>query len=112
VLDLGCFFRCLFAGAMTFFPLNATPEMLLLAARTSAALNDLPATEAFLRRAIETDSTLLPAYAMLGQLYLSQKKVDDARVEFEKLAARQTNPVAALIFGLRWRSPSAARTAP
>ena len=75
---------------------NATPEMLLLAARTYAALNDLPATEAFLRRAIETDSTLLPAYAMLGQLYLSQKKVDDARVEFEKLAARQTNPVAAL----------------
>jgi putative PEP-CTERM system TPR-repeat lipoprotein len=73
-----------------------SPEMLMLAARTYATANDLGATETFLRRAIEADSTMLPAYAMLGQLYLSQKKLDEARKEFESMAARQSKPVAAL----------------
>jgi tetratricopeptide (TPR) repeat protein len=70
--------------------------MLLLAARTYATANDLGATETFLRRAIEADSSMLPAYAMLGQLYLSQKKLDEARREFEAMASRQSKPVAAL----------------
>jgi len=73
-----------------------SPEMLMLAARTYATANDLGATETFLRRAIEADPTMLPAYAMLGQLYLSQKKLDEARKEFEAMAARQSKPVAAL----------------
>jgi putative PEP-CTERM system TPR-repeat lipoprotein len=75
---------------------KASPELLLLAARTYASVNELGPSEAFLRQAIEADSTLLPAYAMLGQLYLSQKRLDEARKEFESLASRQLKPVAAL----------------
>jgi len=75
---------------------NASPEMLMLAARTYASTNDLTAAEGFLRRAIEADPTMLPAYGMLGQLYLSQQKLNEARREFEALAARQSKPVAAL----------------
>jgi len=74
----------------------ASPEMLLLAGRTYASLKDTAASETFLRRAIEADPTLLPAYAMLGQLYLSQNKLEEARKEFETMASRQTKPVAAL----------------
>ena len=75
---------------------KASPEILMLAARTYATLKDFSAAESFLRRAIEADSTMLPAYGMLGQLYLSQKKLDQARKEFEAMAARQSKPVAAL----------------
>jgi tetratricopeptide (TPR) repeat protein len=75
---------------------NPTPEVLLLAARTYASAGDRAGAERFLRRVIEADASMLPAYAMLGELYLSQKKLDEARKEFDSLAARQTRPVAAL----------------
>jgi putative PEP-CTERM system TPR-repeat lipoprotein len=75
---------------------NPRPEVMLLAARTHAAAGDPAGAERFLRRVIETDASMLPAYAMLGELYLSQKRLDEARKEFDSLAARQTRPVAAL----------------
>jgi tetratricopeptide (TPR) repeat protein len=56
----------------------------------------MASAEQLLRRAIEADSTLLPAYGMLAQLYLSQKKLDQARHEFDSMAAKQSRPVAAL----------------
>jgi Tfp pilus assembly protein PilF len=49
-----------------------------------------------LRQAIDLDPSQLPPYEMLGQLYLSQKKLNEARTEFEALAKRQAKPVAAL----------------
>ena len=73
-----------------------SPDLLLLAARTYVSANDLPAAEAVLRRAIDANPTFLPAYSMLGQVYLSQKKLDAARREFDAMAARQARPVAAL----------------
>lgn len=75
---------------------GARPELLLLAARTYAATGDAAAAERLLRRTIEQEPTMLPAYGMLAQLYLAQKKLDEARQEFEALARRQSNPVAAL----------------
>jgi len=42
------------------------------------------------------DPNAFPAYVMLGRLYISQRKLDAARAEFEALAARQPKPVAAL----------------
>lgn len=79
--------------------LQATPnrsDLLLLAARTSLSAADLQSAERFLRRAIDLDSSLLPAYSMLGELYLRQNRLDQAAAEFETLARRQTRPVAAL----------------
>jgi Tfp pilus assembly protein PilF len=39
---------------------------------------------------------LITSYEMLGQLYLSQNKLDQALNEFETLAKRQTKPTASL----------------
>lgn len=71
-------------------------EMLLLAARTYGSMNDMGSAERVLRRAIETDSSLLPAYGMLAQVYFKQQKLDEARKEFDNLAQRQSSPVGAL----------------
>lgn len=75
---------------------EARPELLLLAARTYVSTGDLAGAERLLRRTIDRDPTLLPAYGMLARIYLSQKKIDLARQEFEALAERQSMPVAAL----------------
>jgi tetratricopeptide (TPR) repeat protein len=75
---------------------GTTPELLLLAAQTYTALNDSAAVEKMLRAAIDADPSQLQPYAMLGQLYMSQRKLDQARAEFDAMAARQTKPVGAL----------------
>lgn len=88
------------AGAMkridSYVASNPRPEAMLLAARTHASAGDTAGAERYLRRAIDADASMLPAYAMLGELYLSQKRLDEARKEFDSLATRQTKPVAAL----------------
>lgn len=73
-----------------------TSGLLILAARTYLAAKDPPAAERALRQAIDLDPSQLPPYEMLGQLYLSQKRLNEARTEFEALAKRQAKPVAAL----------------
>jgi Tfp pilus assembly protein PilF len=71
-------------------------DQLLLAARSYGSMNDLDAAERMLRRTIEASPSLLPAYAMLGQLYLNQRKLDEARKEFDAMAERQSKPAGAL----------------
>ena len=75
---------------------GASPALLMMAARTYFAINDQPATEKALRRALEADPSVLAPYEMLGQLYMAQKKLNEARTEFEALAARQSKPVGPL----------------
>jgi uncharacterized protein (TIGR02996 family) len=67
----------------------------VLAARVHIANHDGPNAEAALRKAIEYDSTNLSAYAMLGQLYLQQKKMDQAVGEFDRMTKQQPKNVAA-----------------
>jgi putative PEP-CTERM system TPR-repeat lipoprotein len=90
-----------------------TPGLLLAAARTAATAKDPASAERFLRRALELEPTLLPAYSMLGRLYFSQQRLADARREFAELASRQTMPVAALtMIGMIYQmegNPDAAR---
>jgi len=64
------------------------PTLLVLAARTYAVQRDFAATEKALRQAITADPSYLPAYSMLGQLYTTQKRLDEARAGFEELARR------------------------
>ena len=71
---------------------NASP-VLALAGRTWVATGDARKGEEFLRRAIDADSANLDAYSLLGGLYLSQRKLDQALTEFEKLAVRQPGSV-------------------
>ena len=73
-----------------------TPQLLLLAARTYTSANDLASAEKMLRQAISANASFLPAYALLGQLYVQQQRLDDARNEFEQLARRQSRPVGAM----------------
>ena len=73
-----------------------SPEALLLAGRTYGSLKDMASAERVLRRAIERDPTLLPAYSMLAQVYFSQNKLDEARKEFDSLASRQSSPAISL----------------
>ena len=75
---------------------NASGPLLMLAARTYAVGGDDKGAEDFLRRAVQTDPGLLPAYAALGQLYVRQGKLDGARAEFESLAKRASKPAGAL----------------
>jgi tetratricopeptide (TPR) repeat protein len=75
---------------------KSRPDVLLLAARVYGAAGDTSSAEQFLRRAIDINPSLLPAYGMLGRLYLDQKKLQEAQREFDTLAQRQTKPVAAL----------------
>jgi tetratricopeptide (TPR) repeat protein len=77
---------------------EGTPSapLLTLAARTYAAGGDLAGAESLLRRALDVDNTYLTAYGALGQLFVAQKKLNEARTEFEKLAERSPKPVAAL----------------
>ena len=72
------------------------PGLLLLAARVYATAGDTGASERMLRKVIEVDPAQLDAYGMLGRLYASQGRLDDARTEFERLAAmRPANAVGA-----------------
>jgi putative PEP-CTERM system TPR-repeat lipoprotein len=75
---------------------NPTALLLTLAARPYAASGDLAAAERFLRQAIALDSTFLEAYDALGRLYITQRKLDAARAEFEAVAERDPKPVGAL----------------
>lgn len=70
-------------------------NLYLLAARTRIANRDAAGAEQALRKAIELDSSLMGAYGMLGQLYLTQQKPDQAVAEFERIVAQQPNNVAA-----------------
>ena len=67
----------------------------VLAARTHIANKDAASAEASLRKAIEYEPSNLGAYAMLGQLYLAQRKMDQALVEFDNMTKQQPKNVAA-----------------
>jgi tetratricopeptide (TPR) repeat protein len=69
---------------------------LLLGAGAFASAKNFARAEALLITAIETDPASIDAYSLLGRLYLTQNKMDAARAQFEKIAARQEKPVAAL----------------
>jgi len=62
------------------------PQLLLLAARVYIAAGDVSATEKSLRHVIEVDPARLEAYALLGEFYASRRRLDEARIEFEKIA--------------------------
>jgi putative PEP-CTERM system TPR-repeat lipoprotein len=70
--------------------------LLTLAARTRLVLRDAPAAEDLLRRAIAADPAMLVAYTTLGQVYLSERRLDDALTTFQALAKRQSPAVPAL----------------
>ncbi len=71
------------------------PGLLVLASRIDFQGGNYQAGEAKLRNVVEFAPATLEAYSLLGNLYVKQKRLDEARHEFETLAARQTKPVGA-----------------
>ena len=66
----------------------------MLAAETEAALGNLDRAETLLTRIIATDDTSLPAYVLLGRLYLAQQRLEPALAQFRRLAEGAIPPPA------------------
>ena len=69
--------------------------LVILAARTYAAAGDDARAEASLKKAVENDPANLEACTLLGQLYLSQRRLDQALKEFDQLSKLQPRPAGA-----------------
>jgi tetratricopeptide (TPR) repeat protein len=78
--------------------LTRTPTsapLYLLEARVKAETSDFAGAEQALRKAIELDSSMIRAYGLLGQIYITQRKPDQAIAEFEQIVKKQPKNVAA-----------------
>ncbi len=71
-------------------------ELLIVAAQVYSGADQLDAAEGSLRKAIQLNPSLLPAYSTLGRLLLKRQKLDEAVREFDALADRQPNAVGPL----------------
>ena len=71
-------------------------RLLLLAGRTFAATNDLRQSEEALKKAIDVDPSLMEAYHVLGQIYVREKRLDEARQAYERRVQRKPDDVTAL----------------
>jgi tetratricopeptide (TPR) repeat protein len=69
--------------------------LLLVAARMFVAIGDGSRAERTLRHAIEIAPDMPDAYGLLSELYLREQRLDAARAEFETIAARSQNAIAA-----------------
>jgi len=87
---------------------------LMLAARTYIMTGDSRSAEDLLRKALASDAGHLPAYAALGQIYASERRLDAALREFDALVARdprnvQAMTVAAILVEAQGHSPEATK---
>src|SRR5688572_2096905 len=74
---------------------SATVVGLILAAKAYQRLNNPERVEQVLRRAMQTDPSRSEPYVMLGQLYIQQRRIDQALREFQEVAQRQPTSVGA-----------------
>jgi tetratricopeptide (TPR) repeat protein len=68
---------------------------LMLSAQTYLAAGNSAKAEEMLKRAIDADPARLQAYGMLGQLYLTEKRLDDAKDQFQKVVERNPQSTSA-----------------
>jgi tetratricopeptide (TPR) repeat protein len=71
------------------------PAVLVLAARVYGAIGDTEKAEALLRKTIDVDPANLPAYGMLGQMFASQRRLEQGRASFEAILAERPHNVPA-----------------
>lgn len=69
------------------------PPLLLVAARTYNAVGDRPAAERAARRVVEIDPSNLDAYAFLGQLLASERRLDEAVAQYEEVTKRRPKSI-------------------
>ena len=71
------------------------PQVLLLAGSTYSALGDPQRAEAAFRQVITIDPSNLEAYGRLALKYVAERRLDEAKGQFEELARREVKPVGA-----------------
>jgi len=71
------------------------PKVLVLAATGYIRTKNAGKAEGLLQRAIAADPGALPAYDMLGRLYLEARRLPAARQQFENIVQRQARSVSA-----------------
>jgi tetratricopeptide (TPR) repeat protein len=77
------------------------PNLLVLLSRVYSAAGDAIKQEEALRRAVTVDPRFTSGYTMLAELYLKQKRVDDARAEFAAISERDpSNTMAGTLVGI------------
>jgi tetratricopeptide (TPR) repeat protein len=69
------------------------PGLLVLSARLDAATGQAATAEQTLRSVIDNSPDYLPAYEVLGSLYVRQKNLDAALREYERLAERRPTAI-------------------
>jgi tetratricopeptide (TPR) repeat protein len=70
-------------------------DLHVLAARTYVAAGNAARTEELLKQAIDREPARLAAYSLLGQLFVSQKRLGDARDQYQALLQRNPRSVPA-----------------
>ena len=70
-------------------------RVLVLAAKSYAVLGDTASTERMARAAVEADANNIEAYALLGGLYIQQRRVDDAIRQFTAVIDKNPRSVSA-----------------
>jgi tetratricopeptide (TPR) repeat protein len=84
-------------------PQNA--PLLALAATVHSATGNSAKAEELLRRAVTVDPRFSTGYSMLARLYVQQKRIDEARTEFEGIAKRNSGAVGAkTMVGMLWEA--------
>jgi len=89
------------------------PVALTIAGATFADSGDNARAEAAFRKAVERDPSNLDAYLALGRLYVSEKRLDEARKEYEEVATRHpdlavsSNTMIGMILSLQGRREEA-----
>jgi Tfp pilus assembly protein PilF len=68
--------------------------LLLLGAKIRIINHDPQGAEDLLRQAIDADPSALDAYGLLGQIYVSQHRIADAKNQFEEMLKQQPRSVA------------------
>jgi tetratricopeptide (TPR) repeat protein len=69
--------------------------LLLMLGRARSVAGDTAGAEVALKRAILVAPSTLEAYALLGQMYFREKRLDQALAEFDRLSARDPKAVGA-----------------
>jgi tetratricopeptide (TPR) repeat protein len=71
----------------------ASAPLFALLARAHGAAGDEARVEQALRRAVSVDPRFTSGYTMLAQLYIKQRRIDEARAEFEGIVKRNPSDV-------------------
>jgi Tfp pilus assembly protein PilF len=64
------------------------PDLMMLAVKVYAAVGDARKVEDALKRLIDADPTNLESYNLLGQFYVTQRRLPEARQQYEALAKK------------------------